>query len=170
MPPITVWTTIFCQENPGRGAYAFQVERRGLRPLRAAFGRRRTTTNRMQLMGVIAALTQLNRRHPGEQLDITLHSPSRYVTDGIHKAWHKGQKEGKPNADLWQRLEEQLGDHRVDAEWARTGSTPQLAKLQEMAQEACRQENLPPDTGYEKMEAAEAGRREAPTPTPEMED
>ena len=152
MPGITVWATISCQSNPGPGAYAFRIEQADTPPVQAGFGRRRTTTNRMQLFGVIAALTQINRLHPGEDLDITVRSSSRYVTDNLHKAWHKAQ-EGETNADLWEKLDKVLGDHRVEGEWVKTGSTPQLTELQQLAAQACAQPDLPPDVGYEQQEA-----------------
>ena len=153
MPAITVWATVSCQSNPGPGAYAFRVERADAPTVQAAFGRRCTNTNRMQLFAVIAALTQINRLHPGEDLDITVRSSSRYVTDNLHNAWHKAQQ-GETNADLWEKLDEALGDHRVDGEWVKTGSTPQLAELQQqLAAQACSQPDLPPDVGYEQQEA-----------------
>ena len=58
---VTLWATVFCQQNPGTGAHAFRLEQQGAKPSPAAEGSRLTTTNRMQLFTVITGLTHLNR-------------------------------------------------------------------------------------------------------------
>ena len=149
MPNLVIWTTISCRQNPGPGAYAFRIDQEGKAPLRAAFGRRRTTSNRMELFAIIAALTHIRRLHPRENLDITLRSSSRYVTDNIHKTWHKSQEGGETNADLWKLLDDAMDDHQVDAERINDGSAPELVELQDMADSACSSPELKPDVGYE---------------------
>ncbi len=153
MPDCLVWTTISCLQNPGPGAYAIRIDQEGKAPLQAAFGRRHTTTNRMQLFAVIAALTHIRRLHPGENLDITLRSSSRYVTDNLHKTWHKSQ-EGETNADLSELLDDAMDDHRIEAKWVKTGSAQELVELQQQAGVACGERALPADTGYERGEGS----------------
>ena len=140
--------------EPRARAYAIRIDQEGKAPLRAAFGRRHTTTtNRMQLFAVIAALTHIRRLHPGENLEITLRSSSRYVTDNIHKAWHKA-RECETNADLQEKLDEAMGDHRIEAKWVKTGSAQELVELQQQAGVACGERTLPADTGYERGEGS----------------
>ena len=86
----------------------------------------RTTNNRMELMGVIAALEELGSfREPCEG---TLFSDSRYVVDAFLKRWivnwqKNGWKtaSGAPvkNQDLWNRLLKALEPHSIRFSWVK---------------------------------------------------
>ena len=102
-----MYTDGACTGNPGPGGYGvvliYGKHRREL-----SGGYRRTTNNRMELMGPIKgleALTQVCR--------VTLHSDSQYVVDGIEKGWARrwrdndwmrNKREPAVNPDLWGRL------------------------------------------------------------------
>ena len=80
-------------------------------------GYRRTTNNRMELMGVIAALEALKR-----PCDVELHSDSQYVVNAFNqhwvdgwakKGWARGKNAELKNADLWKTLYSLTKTHRV---------------------------------------------------------
>jgi ribonuclease HI len=81
-----------------------------------------TTNNRMELMAVIRALEALTRRS-----DVLITVDSRYVRDGVerwmprwkHNGWKTKQGSDVKNQDLWQRLDQALGGHRVQWHWVR---------------------------------------------------
>ena len=84
-------------------------------------GYRLTTNNRMELTGVIQALSAL--KYPCK---VKVTTDSKYVVDGITKGWAQGWKkrgwkksDGKPalNPDLWERLLELLAVHEVEFAW-----------------------------------------------------
>ena len=86
-------------------------------------GFRKTTNNRMELMGVIAALECL--RFPCE---VDVYSDSKYVVSAFNEHWidswiRKGWKkaDGKPvlNVDLWTRLLEAARPHRIEWVWVK---------------------------------------------------
>jgi len=81
-----------------------------------------TTNNRMELLGVIEALSALT-----EPCEVTLYSDSKYVTDAINKGWINSwvaqnwkKKDGAvKNPELWQRLLPLLERHRVSFVWVK---------------------------------------------------
>jgi ribonuclease HI len=117
---IVVYTDGGCVGNPGPGGYGaviFDGERRS----ELAQGFRLTTNNRMELMACIAALGTLKAT-----ADVVLHSDSRYVVNGISKGWARKwrangwmrtKSEAAQNCDLWSRLLDLCGEHRVRFVW-----------------------------------------------------
>ena len=86
-------------------------------------GAARTTNNRMELTGVIAALEALN-----EPCAVDLYSDSKYVIDALEKGWAKGWKargwvkpDKKPalNPDLWEKLLGLCERHQVTLHWVK---------------------------------------------------
>ena len=81
-----------------------------------------TTNNRMEMTAVIKALNALT-----EPCEVTLHTDSRYVIDGItkwvhgwkKKGWINASKQPVRNADLWHDLIEAVARHQVQWEWVR---------------------------------------------------
>ena len=149
MTKTIIWTSIWCQGNPGRGAYAFQYgDDGGEGRTQGAFGRSHTTTNRLQLMAVLGALHNLERNGRIKAGDeVLVHSSSRYLTDGIGKAVLRSER-GEVNADLWGRIAAAAGRYRIRPEWVKTRSARELLELQAMARQVSTDEELPPDTGY----------------------
>jgi ribonuclease HI len=117
---IVVFTDGGCTGNPGPGGYG-AVILAGETRSEIADGFRLTTNNRMELMACIAALTALNA-----PADVTLHSDSRYVVNGISKGWARKwrangwmrtKSEAARNCDLWSRLLDLCDEHRVRFVW-----------------------------------------------------
>ena len=124
---VEIYTDGAARGNPGPGGYGailIYTDPRGVTHKRElSEGFPDTTNNRMELMGVIAALEALNR-----PCEVELHSDSRYITDAFNQHWidqwtKKGWKksDGKPvlNQDLWQRLLEAAKPHQIRWIWVK---------------------------------------------------
>ncbi len=88
---------------------------------RFSAGYKKTTNNRMELMGVIAGLEALTK-----PCNVTVISDSKYVTDAFNAHWIDGwikknwkTANGSPvkNIDLWKRLLEASTNHNVTYQW-----------------------------------------------------
>ena len=84
-------------------------------------GYKKTTNNRMELMGVITGLEALTK-----PCNVTVISDSKYVTDAFNAHWIEGwikrnwkTANGSPvkNIDLWKRLLEASKPHNVTFQW-----------------------------------------------------
>ena len=120
MKTVTIYTDGACSGNPGPGGYGV-VLLYGSAKKELSAGYRLTTNNRMELTGVIQALSAL--KYPCK---VRVTTDSRYVVDGITKGWAQGWKkrgwkksDGKPalNPELWERLLELLAIHDVEFAW-----------------------------------------------------
>ncbi len=122
MKTVTIYTDGACSGNPGPGGWgAVLIYGKHRRELSG--GEARTTNNRMELTGVIAALEALS-----EPCVVELYSDSKYVVDALQKGWARGWKargwvrpDKKPalNADLWERLLHLCGIHEVRLHWVK---------------------------------------------------
>ena len=86
-------------------------------------GYRRTTNNRMELLGAIVALEALKR-----PCEVELHSDSQYVVNAFNKRWVQGwqrkgwktaNKQPVKNPDLWKRLLAAMEPHEVTWLWVK---------------------------------------------------
>lgn len=131
---VTIYTDGSSRGNPGPGGYGavlLYVDPSGREHRRElSQGYRRTTNNRMELMGAIAALEALNR-----PCDVELHSDSQYVVNAFNQHWVDGWKKRgwktaakKPvkNPDLWRRLLAAMEPHRVTWVWVKGHATSEL--------------------------------------------
>lgn len=119
---VEIFTDGACSGNPGPGGYG-AILRVGDHIKEISGGEADTTNNRMELMGVISALSAL--KYP---CDVVLTTDSKYVVDSVTKGWAKGWKargwiksDKKPalNVDLWERLLELLEIHNVKFVWVK---------------------------------------------------
>ena len=85
-----------------------------------------TTNNRMELMGVIAALEALSQFR--EPCEVLIYSDSRYVVDAFQKHWIDNWKRNGwvtstkapvKNQDLWNRLLEAAAPHTFRFSWVK---------------------------------------------------
>jgi ribonuclease HI len=146
-PAITIYTDGACSGNPGKGGYGIVLLDATGRRLELSQGFKRTTNNRMELLGVIVALESLKR-----VCDVTLYSDSQYVVNAIKEGWLKSwQKRGwkkadkSPvlNIDLWKRLVPQLEKHAVTFVWTRGHSgNVENERCDELAVAATNQDEL----------------------------
>ena len=117
---VEIFTDGACSGNPGPGGYG-AILRVGEHTKEISGGEASTTNNRMELMGVISALSAL--KYP---CDVVLTTDSKYVVDSINKGWAKSwrannwkKSDKKPalNSDLWERLLDLLEVHNVRFLW-----------------------------------------------------
>lgn len=125
---VVIYTDGAARGNPdgpgGYGAILQYTDPKGeLHEKELSKGYKKTTNNRMELMGVIAALEALNC-----PCDVEVHSDSQYVVkafndhwiDGwIKREWKKADKSPVLNVDLWQRLLKAMKPHRVTYIWVK---------------------------------------------------
>lgn len=120
MKKVVIFTDGACSGNPGPGGWGAILRCDG-REKELSGGEAHTTNNRMELTGVIEALSAL--KYPCK---VTLTTDSKYVVDGITKGWAQGwrkrgwkKSDGKPalNPDLWERLLELIAVHDVEFCW-----------------------------------------------------
>ena len=125
---VKVYTDGAARGNPdgpgGYGALLQYTDAKGIMHERElSAGYKRTTNNRMELMGVIAALEALKK-----PCKIDLYSDSKYVTDAFNQHWIENwlkknwkNSTNKPvkNIDLWKRLLEAAKIHEVNYNWVK---------------------------------------------------
>ncbi len=145
--------------NPGPGGFGVVVEADG-KTLTLSRGYRRTTNNRMELMGVIAGLESTSEIATGRRTQVV--TDSRYVVDGMSKGWAKrwranGWRRNRQgdmalNSDLWGRLLDVVEGRDVEFEWVKGHSGhPQNEMCDAMVREAANLSNNDKlvDEGYE---------------------
>lgn len=122
MKKVTVYTDGSCSGNPGPGGWG-AVLMYGKHILELSGGEPSTTNNRMELTAAVEALSRLT-----EPCEVELYSDSRYLVDGLEKGWAASwkkrgwrRKDGAPalNPELWDRLLELMGVHRVTLHWVK---------------------------------------------------
>ncbi len=121
MKEVTIYTDGACSGNPGPGGWGAILEYKGqMREMSG--GERETTNNRMELLGVISALSALN-----EPCRVELYTDSQYISRAINENWLKGwkakgwkRKGGElKNIDLWKELDRLLSVHEVAFHWVK---------------------------------------------------
>ncbi len=124
---VVVYTDGSSRGNPGPGGYGAVLrctDAAGkMHELELSAGYKRTTNNRMELMGAIAALEALKR-----PCEVEVHSDSQYVVNAFNQHWVSGwqrrgwknaKKEPVKNPDLWKRLLAAMEPHKVSWIWVR---------------------------------------------------
>jgi ribonuclease HI len=89
-------------------------------------GEKDTTNNRMELMGVIAALKALKAKESRPKL-VTVYTDSQYVQKGMtewlslwkSKGWKNSDKEPVKNRDLWERLDTLSAEFTIKWIWVK---------------------------------------------------
>ncbi len=110
-------------------------------------GYKKTTNNRMELLGVITGFEALTK-----PCEVTVVSDSKYVTDAFNQKWidswlrnnwrTAGKKEVK-NVDLWQRLLEAMKSHSATFVWVKGhAGHPENERCDELATAAADGDNL----------------------------
>lgn len=122
MKHVDIYTDGACRGNPGKGGWGAVLVYKGVEK-ELSGGEPMTTNNRMELSGVIAALSALR-----EPCEITLTSDSKYVVDAVTKGWARSWKakgwkkaDNSPalNSDLWDKLLTLLDYHHVTFVWVK---------------------------------------------------
>lgn len=139
-------------QNPGAGGYGAVVRCGDGEEVTLSKGYKRTTNNRMEIMGVIAVLEKFG---PNQSFDI--HTDSTYVMNGCRswvKYWARNNWftfGGTPvkNADLWMRVKHLLDTNKVKVFKVKAHSGVYLnEKADELAKEAAKNDAMEDDVGF----------------------
>ncbi len=158
MKHVDIYTDGACIGNPGPCGYGAILDYLGSRRELSA-GFRRTTNNRMEMLGAIVALESLK-----EACEVTLYSDSQYVVQAMTKGWLvnwkrknwiKSDKQPVLNIDLWKRIDELCQKHQVSFEWVRGhNGHVENERCDALAVAAAHSTELAIDQGYETKPAA----------------
>ena len=137
MKTVTIYTDGACSGNPGPGGWGAILRYNGVEK-ELSGGAVQTTNNRMELTGVISALSALK-----ESCAVELYSDSKYVIDALEKGWAWGWKkknwiksDKKPalNPDLWEELLQLTQRHEVHYHWVKGhAANPKNNRCDELA-------------------------------------
>lgn len=146
MAEVEIWTDGACSGNPGPGGWGALLKSGG-RAREINGGSADTTNNRMELQAAIEALSALKR-----PCNVTLHTDSRYVMDGItnwihgwkSRGWKTAAKKPVLNEDLWRQLDDLNARHNVDWRWVKGhDGDPGNERADELARAAIEQYRQP---------------------------
>lgn len=118
---VAAWTDGACSGNPGPGGWGVVLSFNGIEK-ELHGGEQETTNNRMELTAAIMALESLLR-----SCDVDLYTDSQYLRSGVtawmfgwkRNGWKTADRKPVKNVDLWRRLDEAAGRHRVVWHWVR---------------------------------------------------
>lgn len=130
MSELTVYTDGACRGNPGPGGFA-AIMFFGDRTVEVGGGELDTTNNRMELSGVLIALSLLKK-----PTRVVIYSDSQYVCKGVSQWMEKWKRNGwtlgsgtrkskhqqrspVKNVDLWQQIYDLVHKHNVTMRWVR---------------------------------------------------
>jgi ribonuclease HI len=147
---ITIYTDGSSRGNPGPGGYG-AILMSGGKEKELSAGYRKTTNNRMELMGVIAALSALKK----EGLNITLYTDSQYIVKAVKEGWLNkwlatNFSGGKKNKDLWVHFYDLYKRHHIKFVWVKGHANNEYNnRCDKLATTASDGRNLLVDEGYE---------------------
>ncbi len=118
---VEIYTDGACSGNPGAGGWGALLRYNGHEKRLFGFSSL-TTNNRMELLAAIRALEALNR-----PCRVRITTDSQYVKNGITqwvpgwkaRGWRRARNKPVKNVDLWKRLDELCGRHKVSWNWVR---------------------------------------------------
>ncbi|NNV54630.1 ribonuclease HI [Limnovirga soli] len=147
---LIIYTDGASRGNPGPGGYG-AILMWGEKRKELAAGYRLTTNNRMELMGVIAALESLTKTN----IALTVYTDSKYIVDSVEKRWldnwiKTGFKGGKKNSDLWTKYYKLSRQFSIKFKWVKGhADNPFNNRCDELATTAADGKQLLIDEGYE---------------------
>ena len=155
---VSAWSDGSSRGNPGPGGYGALLRYVGpdgtAHERELSAGYQRTTNNRMELMGAIAALEALRR-----PCAVTMTTDSQYVCNAFNQHWIAGwkrrgwktaNKQPVKNVDLWQRLIAAAAPHDITWVWVKGhAGHAENERCDELATTAADGANLLEDAGFE---------------------
>lgn len=147
---IVIYTDGSSRGNPGPGGYG-AILMYGDKRKELSAGYRRTTNNRMELMGVIAALEALKKKG----LSVTIYTDSQYIVKAINEGWLNkwlatNFAKGKKNKDLWVKFYNLYKEHQIKFVWVKGHADNAFNnRCDVLATTAADGGNLLVDEGYE---------------------
>jgi ribonuclease HI len=147
---LIVYTDGSSRGNPGPGGYGV-VLLWGDKRKELSAGYRRTTNNRMELLGVITALESLTKKN----IPLTVYTDSQYIVKAVQQKWldkwiRTNFAGGKKNKDLWTRFYNLAKDFQITFVWVKGhADNPFNNRCDVLATTAADGGNLLVDEGYE---------------------
>ncbi len=147
---IVIYTDGSSRGNPGPGGYGALLMF-GQHKKELSQGYRRTTNNRMELMGVIVALESITNK----ELPVIVYTDSKYIVNAVQLGWLKtwlktNFKGGKKNPDLWRRYHKIATSLSIEFIWVKGhADNPHNNRCDLLATSAADGKNLLIDEGYE---------------------
>lgn len=148
---LIIYTDGSSRGNPGPGGYG-AILMWGDKRKEFSAGYRKTTNNRMELLGVITALENLTKKN----IPLTIYTDSQYIVKAVQERWlDKWVKTnfagGKKNKDLWMRFYNLAKDYQITFKWVKGhADNPLNNRCDVLATTAADGTNLLIDEGYEK--------------------
>ncbi len=143
MKQVDIFTDGACKGNPGPGGWAALL-RTGTAGKELVGGAAQTTNNRMEMTAVLEGLKALKA-----PCEVTIHTDSRYVIDGMtqwifgwqKRGWVNAAKKPVANEDLWRALIDAVRPHKVQWQWVKGhAGHPENERVDSLAsEEAARQ-------------------------------
>ena len=121
MKTVEIFTDGACRDNPGPGGWGAPLRYGDVeKPLYG--GEKHTTNTRMEWMAATEALASLK-----QACKVELTTDSQYVRQGITQwlfnwkknGWKTAGKKPVKNAELWRRLDAEVGRHEVSWHWVK---------------------------------------------------
>ena len=138
LPEVHAFTDGACSGNPGPGGWGVLL-RMGKHEKELCGGETDTTNQQMELQAAVEALKALTK-----PCNITIHSDSKYVVQGmsewIHnwkaKGWKTAGKKPVSNLERWQELDKLAGHHQVKWQWIKGhAGHPENERADELARQ-----------------------------------
>lgn len=152
---LIIYTDGSSRGNPGPGGFG-AILLYGDKRKEISGGYRKTTNNRMELLGVISALESLTKKN----ISVTIYSDSQYIVRAVEEKWldkwvRTNFAGGKKNRDLWMRYYKLAKDYQVAFKWVKGhADNPFNNRCDELATAAADGKNLLIDEGYERGDEA----------------
>lgn len=146
---ITIYSKGKVYPNPGEGCFATLVFSKFEQDtIRKKY--RKTTNNRMEIMGILFALENIKDRH-----FVVICSDSQYLVKTIkgkdYLSWIETDDPKRSNLDLWKQFNEFDKKHKIVAYWDSNQSENKYYKAcKDLLKEAKEDKNILIDYGYEK--------------------
>ncbi|MGI8634833.1 MAG: ribonuclease HI [Segetibacter sp.] len=147
---LIIYTDGSSRGNPGPGGYG-AILLWGDKRKELSGGYRKTTNNRMELLGVITALESLTKKN----IPLTIYTDSQYIVKAVQLKWlDKWMKTDfagdKKNKDLWKRFHNLAKDYQIIFQWVKGhANNPLNNRCDVLATTAADGKNLLIDEGYE---------------------
>ena len=151
MDDLVIYTDGASSNNPGIGGCATIIVKGDKIVHTIVKGYKKTTNNRMEIMGVINALEYLK----DIDCNATIYTDSQYVTDSYNRGWvylwQDKKFAGRPNKDLWITFLKYIKPENVKLVWIKGHNGCEFnEKCDKLATEIIKTGPLEVDKGYEK--------------------
>ncbi len=148
---LIIYTDGSSRGNPGPGGFG-AILMWGDKRKEISAGYRKTTNNRMELLGVISALESLTKKN----IPLTIYTDSQYIVKAVQEKWldkwiRTNFAGGKKNKDLWIRFYNLAKDYQITFKWVKGhADNPFNNRCDVLATTAADGKNLLIDEEYER--------------------